>query len=131
MTTQQYVQRVTDVVRVVDGDTYHLRVSLPFYLEAVITVRLLGFDCPERNSGSAFEKQQAIVATTVAGEFLTTAAGLLWVRTEKDPDSFGRWLGEVWREDADGTRMLLGDALRAQGLASVWPTRWHTEYDTA
>ena len=125
--TREYVQRVTEVVRVVDGDTYHLRVSLPFYLSAVITVRLDGFDCPEINSGTVAERNAGQVAKSIAAGFLTQPT--LWVRTEKDPDNFGRWLGDVWSEDADGNQTHLGDTLRAQGLASIWPTRWHEEFE--
>jgi endonuclease YncB( thermonuclease family) len=129
--TLPYVQRITDVVRVVDGDTYHLQVSLPFYLQAVITVRLDGFDCPELNGGDAYEKQKGQEAKALAVEFLTLQDAILWVRTEKDPDSFGRWLGDIWSEDVDGNQQHLGDVLRAAGLASVWPTRWHQEFEPA
>jgi endonuclease YncB( thermonuclease family) len=132
MTTRPYVYPITEIVRVTDGDTYWLRVDVGFRELILIAVRLSGYDCPERYSGSTYEKQRAIVATRVAGEFLTGEwSGALWVRTEKDPDSFGRWLGEIWRETDDGERVLLGEVLRGQQLASVWPTRWREEFDVA
>jgi endonuclease YncB( thermonuclease family) len=131
VTTQPFVYQVADVLRIVDGDTFWLYCSVGFHETVLVDVRLLGFDCPEKNSGDDYEKQQAAKATAVTVEFLTTAPGVLWVRTEKDPDSFGRWLGEVWREADDGTRTLLGDVLRAEGLASIWPTRWHEEFEPA
>lgn len=72
---------------------------------------------------------QAKYATGYADAWLLGTPGTLWVRTEPDPDDFGRWLGEVWAEDEDGTKRLLGEYLRGLGLASVWPTRWRDEYE--
>lgn len=129
MTTLPYIYKVTDIVKVTDGDTYWLRLDVGFRQEILIDCRLSGYDCPERNSGSAFEKEQAVKATEVATDFLLRWPGDLWVRTEKDPDSFGRWLGEVWREDANGARTRLGDILRLRNLASIWPIRWREEFD--
>lgn len=126
MTQQEYVYRVVEVVRVVDADTFWLQLSVGFRQTQLAEIRLLGYDCPERRRGTAFEKSEAVRATVLATAWLDTAlpAGL-WVRTEKDPDNFGRWLGEVWRDDGEH----LGVVLRDAGLASVWPTRWHTEFD--
>lgn len=129
MTSQPYVYPITEVVKVTDGDTYWFRVDVGFRALVLVNCRLLGFDCPERTKGSAYEREQGAEATGVAGEFLYAPnRASLWVRTEKDPDNFGRWLGEVWREEG-GERTLLGDVLRAKKLASVWPTRWHEEFD--
>jgi endonuclease YncB( thermonuclease family) len=132
MTTKQYVYRVTEIVKVTDGDTYWLRVDCGFRQEILIDCRLDGWDCPESNRGSAYEKQRAHVATRVATDWLTAAlAKGLWIHTEKDPDDFGRWLGELWTETDDGgVADHLGLALASQRLASAWPTRWREVYDT-
>ncbi|NUR79086.1 MAG: hypothetical protein HOQ21_01375, partial [Dermatophilaceae bacterium] len=119
MTTQPYVYQVDSVAKVTDGDTYWMYLSIGFRETILVNVRLAGFDCPERNSGSDREKAAAKDATDLAAMWL--AEGPVWVRTEKDPDSFGRWLGYVWRDTTDGGREFLGDVLRDQGLASVWP----------
>jgi endonuclease YncB( thermonuclease family) len=137
-TTLEYVSKIRAVVKVTDGDTYWFKVALPFRLEATICCRLIGpqfgYDCPERTKGSAHERAEARRAATVASSFVIGAladpAVTLWVRTERDPDDFGRWLGDVWREDADGTKRHLGPELRSLGLASIWPTRWRDEFDT-
>jgi endonuclease YncB( thermonuclease family) len=137
MPTRPYVAPVVEVLRVVDGDTCWLRIDPGYRALLLINVRLLGFDCPERHKGSDHEKAEALRATSVATEFLAPVvpdlASTLWVRTEKDPDDFGRWLGDVWRESdtVDWPTRHLGDVLRSQGLASVWPTRWHDEFDHA
>lgn len=138
MTTKAYTFRVTGVERVTDGDTYWLRLDVGFRQSILVPIRLLGYDTPEMNSGSAFEKSMGQHAREVAWDWLEDAADAnvnphasLWVRTEKDPDNFGRWLGDLWLE-SDGDQWPerhLGAELREQGLASVWPVRWRTEFD--
>lgn len=121
---EPYVYKVVSVVKITDGDTYWLRLDVGFRQEILVDLRLLGYDCPEMNRGSLFEKAQAKKAKALAEDFFR-ADGIM-VRTEKDPDSFGRWLGEV-RNTTTGE--LLGEVLRSEGLASVWPTRWAEEFD--
>lgn len=130
MTTQDYTYRVTKVERVVDGDTFWLRLDVGFRQEQLTEIRLYGVDCPERRRGSEFEKSEARRATEVSLEWLIDAAseGNLWVRTHRDPDDFGRWLGEVWQDDGVGERYL-SEHLKEEGLASIWPTRWHEVFD--
>lgn len=132
MTTREYVYRIAAVEKVTDGDTFWLRLDVGFREALLVDCRLDGWDAPETNRGSDYEKQQAQVAKQVTADFLTNvpAGAVLWVATEKDPDDFGRWLGDVWQETPDGTKTHLGDVLAAQQLASPWPTRWHEMYDT-
>jgi endonuclease YncB( thermonuclease family) len=131
MVARPYVYPVTEVVKVSDGDTYWFRVDVGFRENLLINCRLNGYDCPEKRSGSYYEKQQAIVATKVATDFLEEGVRLsdLWVETLPDPDDFGRWLGTVWRESETVVATTLGNLLRRAGLASLWPQRWHEEFD--
>jgi endonuclease YncB( thermonuclease family) len=126
---QPYVYRVTDIVKVTDGDTAWLRLDPGFRQSILVNVRLLGYDTPERNRGSVYEKQQAQAARAFTVGFLATER-TLWIRTEKDPDDFGRWLGDIWYEDSTGEHHL-GPALEQIQLATPWPTRWRTVYDQA
>jgi endonuclease YncB( thermonuclease family) len=126
MTERQYVYKITDVVKVTDGDTYWLRVDVGFRQENLIHVRLHGFDCPEAHRGSEYEKAQAVQARQAALDFFANPKHIRWIQTEQDPDNFGRWLGRIW-DDATGE--LLGQYLRFLGLASVWPTRWRDEFE--
>ena len=130
-TTKQYVYKVVAVERFVDGDTFWLRVDVGFREWVLIDCRLDGYDTAETHMGSDTEKAVGRLAASFTEDWLTghLASDTVWVQTEKDPDSFGRWLGTVWYEAADGTAGHLGVALRALGYASVWPTRWHEEYD--
>lgn len=129
---RRYIYPVRDIEKFTDGDTYWFRMDYGFRQTWFGEIRLLGYDTPERHKGSAFERSEAVRATGVATAWLTQAlhAGNLWVRTEPDPDDFGRYLGEIWAEPEDGVIVRLGEVLRAQRLASVWPTRWHEEFDT-
>lgn len=125
MTERTYLFPVSRVERIVDGDTYWLHLDVGFRQTQLTNIRLYGYDCPEVNSGSAFEKTQAKTATLLAYKFLINSNYALWVRTHKDPDNFGRWLGEVYAEPL----LYLGEVLRSSGLASNWPTRWREEFD--
>ena len=133
MRTQEYIFRIREVVRVTDGDTYWFQVDQGFRNTQLVEIRLMGFDTPEKNKGTAREKQKAQEAKELADTFLWLGRPdtKYWVRTEKDPNGgFGRWLGDVWIERLDGSELHLGDWLRGHQLASVWPTRWRDEFDS-
>jgi endonuclease YncB( thermonuclease family) len=121
-----YDYAVSEVVKVTDGDTYWFRLDVGFRETLLVNVRLDGFDAPELNSGDTYERQKGAEAKAVAAQWFGDHYGLVRVATKPDPDSFGRWLGQVYAGDS-----LLGDVLRAEGLASIWPTRWHQEFEPA
>lgn len=125
---REHVYRVTEIVKITDGDTYWLRVDVGFRQTILVDVRLAGFDAPETNSHDDVERVAATAAKGVADAYLRTAldAEDLWVRTEPDPDSFGRWLGHV--HAGDKPEDDLGRRLEAKQLATEWPTRWHEVY---
>lgn len=125
---------VLSLHKVTDGDTYWAYVDMGLRQIALIEIRLDGFDTPERTKGTTFERKQAVVASDLAKSWWLRfmadgTAAEVWVETEPDPERYGRWLGKVYAEFLDGTRRYLGDALREQSLASIWPTRWRDEYD--
>ena len=67
--TRPYIYRVTEVVKVTDGDTYWLRLDVGFRQTLLVNLRLLGYDCPERTRGSERERQLAKAATATAEQF--------------------------------------------------------------
>lgn len=129
--TRRHVYATISVRKFTDGDTYWLYLDTGFRQTTLVQIRLFGYDTPEKSKGTPHERAEAKRAAAFTADWITRALadGTLWVRTEPDPDDFGRWLGETWVERLDGTVELLGDALRTQGLASVWPTRWREEFD--
>jgi endonuclease YncB( thermonuclease family) len=131
-TTIEHNYIVNSVLRVVDGDTYWVKVDTGFRQELLIEVRAADLDTPEKNKGSEFERSQARLAQEFVSEFFSDAhrrGRRLWIHTEKDPDNFGRWLGDIWWEDLRGEQEHLSNALIAVSLATVYPTRWYEVYD--
>lgn len=128
MTTKQYIFKVKDVEKITDGDTYWLYLDVGFRQTILVNIRLLGYDCPEVTKGTELERQKGIEAKVLAEEWLFDKSHPIWVKTERDPDNFGRWLGEVWKEESDGVKIYLGLYLMSYGLAVQWPKRWHEVY---
>lgn len=112
-----------ELLRVVDGDTYDLKVDTGFYMTYAHRFRLYGYDTPELYRGSDFEKKEAQTAKNFVEEWFAANPDF-WIRTYK-ADSFGRWLCDVFT-DQD----RLSDALVEAHLATEWPTRWREVYDT-
>jgi endonuclease YncB( thermonuclease family) len=94
-------------LNVVDGDTADLFLDLGFREYARLRVRLFGIDTPEMNSKDLLTRAKAVEAkaqlalmlrpTQVSGAVLLgNGSWALRVVTYKDPDSFGRWLADIW-----------------------------------
>lgn len=128
--TDIYIYKA-DLVRVVDGDTIDLMIDPGFYLTYAARVRLHGIDCPERRSGSEFEKQRGQDATQATEywfeEVMRRGADVI-VRTYQ-ADSFGRWLVDVTASDVPHAGPTLAQRLKALDLAVDWPKRWREVYD--
>lgn len=138
--TERYVFRVLGA-QVIDGDTYRLEIDPGFRLTTVQPVRLDGWDCPEKHpvairrpgvESLQAEVDAALKAQRIASFWFHDAFQTrpVWVRTKKDPDSFGRWLGTIWVDDPIGPDFNadLGEELAANQLAVPWPQRWWERY---
>ena len=96
-----YVYDRATVIRVVDGDTVHLRVDVGFRLSYEGPFRLLGLDAPEITGP---EKEEGL--RWKAGlESLLPVGGTFPCQTLK-PDSFGRWLAVVTIDGRAVTEIL-------------------------
>lgn len=82
-----YIYRAR-LVRVVDGDTYVLRIDLGFYISADKTVRLRDVNAHEAGQPGGVE------ATAFVLDLLTGKP--LLVESHKDRRSFARWVCDVW-----------------------------------
>lgn len=115
-----YEYRVTEIIRVVDGDTIDTRLSLGFGQTATLRVRLFDIDAPETKGVNA-DPVRGPAATTFVEDWMEAhfPAGLI-IRTEKSSDAtigigdgaFGRWLG-TFVDQATGE--VLQDAMRDAG----------------
>lgn len=117
--------RQARVVRVIDGDTVQLVVSLGFYLSFETRIRLLGIDTPELHAKDEEVRALAREATAFTTVWLRGHAAHakfgvedpwpLYIRTEKS-DAFGRFLAVVTcHADHD-----LVTALLEAGLGVPW-----------
>ena len=100
------------VVRVVDGDTVHVRVG-----ERVEKVRYIGINTPETNHPTRGEEPGGRAATAVNSRLVRDRT----VRLEPDVqlrDHYGRLLAYVWVNGAGGELMVNAELVRL-GYAQV------------
>lgn len=107
------------LVRVADGDTIVVRPSRG----ENIRVRLIGIDTPELGTAASFR------SALLAAELLE---GARVIHLEPDPakprDKYGRTLGWVWIETADGKELLLQEELIRAGLAELYRDAMGSKY---
>ncbi|MEX2220277.1 MAG: thermonuclease family protein [Candidatus Rokuibacteriota bacterium] len=101
------------MVRVVDGDTVHVRLG-----GVVEKVRYIGIDTPETHHPRRGEEVGGRVATEVNGRLVGDRA----VRLESDVqlrDRYGRRLAYVWVTRPDGGEVMVNAELVRLGYAQV------------
>lgn len=136
MNDLDWVFKVVGIEKITDGDTYWLHLDVGFRQTQLTHLRLQGYDTPEIwHPKSEHEREKASEAKTFVTEWflrhLRAPGHRVLARTYKDPDSFGRWLACLNPYDEAGAAVgHLGEELRDEGLASIWPTRWREEFDT-
>ena len=116
-----YNFRVTEINRVLDGDTIDVTIDLGFDLYKKERVRIAGVDTPEKRTRDLEEKELGIDATNWLKEKLDGAiAGDddLVIRTELvgGVGKYGRLLGWLYIGDAD---LSLNEQMIDEGYA--WP----------
>ena len=114
-----YNFRVTEVARVVDGDTIDVVIDLGFDLYKKERVRIAGVDTPEKRTRDLEEKKLGIDATNWLKDQLDSAISGeddLVIRTELDGGfgKYGRLLG--WLYIGDET-VSINEKMIAEGYA--------------
>ena len=114
-----YNFRVTEINRVLDGDTIDVTIDLGFDLYKKERVRIAGVDTPEKRTRNLEEKALGIDATNWLKEKLDGAiAGddELTIRTELDGGvgKYGRLLGWLYIGDGD---LSLNEQMITEGYA--------------
>ena len=114
-----YNFRVTEIVKVLDGDTIDVLIDLGFDLFKKERVRIAGVDTPEKRTRDLEEKALGIDATNWLKEKLdSTIAGAdeRTIRTELDGGvgKYGRLLGWLYIGDSD---LSLNEQMITQGYA--------------
>jgi len=113
-----------EVLRVLDGDTFHARVPIWLGQDIVTKVRLLGIDTPEINGKCAAEKQLAQKARAFTQNWL--AQDDLHLVNIRQGTFAGRVLATVQTMQGDS----LSDALLMRKLAKPYRGRRATWCDT-
>ena len=114
-----YNFRVTEINRVVDGDTIDVTIDLGFDLYKKERVRVAGVDTPEKRTRDLEEKELGIHATNWLKEKLeSTLAGddQLFIRTELvgGTGKYGRLLGWCYIGDSE---LSLNEQMITEGYA--------------
>jgi len=117
-----YNFRVTEINRVLDGDTIDVTIDLGFDLYKKERVRIAGVDTPEKRTRNLEEKALGIDATNWLKEKLdSTIAGdsELTIRTELDGGvgKYGRLLGWLYVGDSE---LSLNEAMIEEGYAHAY-----------
>jgi Kyanoviridae endonuclease len=103
--TPAYRYRAT-VDRVIDGDTYIMRLDLGFRASVAVTIRVRGINTPEMTGAN--EKLQGYSARDAAQRLLNGAHTIV-VETYKDQQSFSRWVGDVYIDGESIAERLISD----------------------
>ena len=106
------------VLRVVDGDTVKLWVDLGLASYRRITLRLYGVDTPEIFGvpKESEEYARGMEAKKFVEERLLDKT--VWIHTHKDKTGkYGRYLADVFFQDADGKHVSISKLLLEDNLA--------------
>lgn len=110
---------VTEVVKVIDGDTIRLVLDLGFHLRITVTARLRGIDCYEKRG---VEREKGLAAQECLEEMIKDKR--LWCTTKKDPrkqqGKYGRYLIDLWVEGGDDSGTNVNQELIRRGHATVY-----------
>lgn len=102
-----YIRRVTSVVRVLDGDTVELCVDLGHHTYHVSKYRLDGFDAPETwRPLTETEREAGEKVTRFLIELLNKYKDVLYIRTSKDPKIYGRYSAALFAEELDSLGLV-------------------------
>ena len=102
--------------RVIDGDSYHLRIDLGFHVAITIPCRLRDVNTPELGTYEGTEARNFMIE-------LLRPANLRWdngdrqptnllVQSYRDRQSFARWIVDAWIEE---TGVRLADLIVSAG----------------
>ena len=94
-TLPNYLYKVSEVIRVIDGDTVDITIDLGFYITARKRIRMLEIDTDEMRGGTTETKQRANMAKARLEKLL--ASGDVYIQTRMDKTGkYGRLLGKLY-----------------------------------
>lgn len=102
--------RRASVVRVIDGDTFELRMDLGYRVEGRFIVRLRGVDTPELPTVEG-------LAARATAERILQGAKTITVQSYKDQQSFARWIADVYVDGVSLAELMKGSTSADAGTA--------------
>lgn len=106
-----YEYKITEIVKIVDGDTIDVIIDIGFNILRKERIRLSRIDTPESNSKDEKEKLLAFEAKEFLSLWLVDQNELK-IKTTKD-DKYGRYLGEIYGDQ----HICINDVLINKGYA--------------
>lgn len=92
------------LARIVDGDTFHARIDLGFFVSVDVSVRVRGVDTPERGEPN-WAEARAYLASLLSDHELV-------IESYHDRRSFERWVCDVYLPTGEN----IADVIIARGL---------------
>ena len=86
---------VKEIVKVIDGDTVDVILSLGFDVQVKKRIRLSGVDTPESRTRDEMEKEYGLLAKSHVQRFCDRTNSTT-VRCVDESDKYGRTLAELW-----------------------------------
>jgi len=115
-----YEYSVSEIVKIIDGDTVRVRIDLGFKIVIEQTLRLYGINAPERRGKhlTKADRERAALATSTLASWLEEYAPIT-VHTVKDKTGkYGRYLAVLYGTAEGGRQINLNDCLVECGHAS-------------
>tara|TARA_R110000851_G_scaffold94758_10_gene205800 strand:+ start:2529 stop:2918 length:390 start_codon:yes stop_codon:yes gene_type:complete len=107
------------VVRIVDGDTIEAMIDVGFDIWFKKKIRFMGIDTWESRTRNLEEKAKGLLAKKRTTELLmevSAKSGYFRVKSH-GLGKYGRILGELFIEDAEGTQYNINETLKTEGHA--------------
>ena len=113
-----YTYRITEIIRVIDGDTVDVLIDLGFYLSARKRIRFLNIDTYELRGGTPETKALGQAAKARLIELLATPDTKIYIKTKMDDTGkYGRLLGKLYViRNSDGFIIDINHVLLEEGF---------------
>jgi endonuclease YncB( thermonuclease family) len=100
-----------EVLRVIDGDTFEVRVRLPFYTDRRVEIRLHDVSAPERST-VAGKAAKAWVIDRLSGRQILIRSYMV---ADHEDQSFTRFIADVELDGQDFGRMMIAAGFARPG----------------
>ena len=107
------------LLKVIDGDTIDAEIDLGFDIKVKKRIRLMGINAPESRTRDLEEKKKGLAAKARVIELLqetSSKPGYFRLKSH-GVGKYGRVLGEIFIQDAEGKQYNINEQLQIEGHA--------------